>query len=197
MFRALCAHHQDVKIVLYSIWYHRTCRWPSRAQVERRFSQPVQVWWQQAVSKPVWHIPLLCVQWKTPDDGQKNCPKHVEFYSKNKFEKLVHLVVGFIVRMYHDARSPERQNIFFKYLKHNADVPLENKKKGVPKFIRNYVYLLQPQSPVAMLTTLPEVTQCNHRTEICSSRKFYSLTLPTIDVPFPFFFLLWAPLHEL
>jgi len=26
----------------------------------------------------------------TPDDGQGNCPKHVEFYSKNKFEKLVH-----------------------------------------------------------------------------------------------------------
>ena len=21
---------------------------------------------------------------KTPDDGQRNCPKHVEFYSKNK-----------------------------------------------------------------------------------------------------------------
>ena len=36
----------------------------------------------QAVSKPVWHIPLLCVQWKTPDDGQKNYPKHVEFYYK-------------------------------------------------------------------------------------------------------------------
>ena len=44
-----------------------------------------------AVSKPLWHIPLLYVQWKTPDDGQRNCPKHVEFYSKNKFEKLVHL----------------------------------------------------------------------------------------------------------
>ena len=29
-------------------------------------------------SKPVWHKPLLCVQWKTPDDGQRNCPKHVE-----------------------------------------------------------------------------------------------------------------------
>jgi hypothetical protein len=64
----------------------------------------------QAVSKPVWHIPLLCVQWRTPDDGQRNCPKHVEFYSKNKFEKLVHLV-GFIVRIYHDARSHERQNL--------------------------------------------------------------------------------------
>ena len=47
----------------------------------------------QAVSKPVWHIPLLCVQWKTPDDGQSNCPKHVEFHSKNKFEKLVRLTL--------------------------------------------------------------------------------------------------------
>jgi len=30
MFRAPCAHHQEVKIVLYSIWYHHTCRWPGR-----------------------------------------------------------------------------------------------------------------------------------------------------------------------
>jgi len=49
----------------------------------------------QAVSKPVWHIPLLCVQWKTPDDGQRNCLKHVKLNSKNNFEKLVHLVVIF------------------------------------------------------------------------------------------------------
>jgi len=26
MFRALCAHHQEVKIVLHSIWYHHTFR---------------------------------------------------------------------------------------------------------------------------------------------------------------------------
>jgi len=32
---------------------------------------------------------------KTLDDGQRNCPKHVEFYSKNKFEKLVQLVCFF------------------------------------------------------------------------------------------------------
>ena len=51
----------------------------------------------QAVSKPVWHIPFMCAWWKTPDDGQRNCPKHVEFHFKNKFEKLVHLV-GFIIR---------------------------------------------------------------------------------------------------
>jgi len=41
---------------------------------------------------------LLCVQWQTPDDGHKYCPKHVESYSKNKFEKLV-LLVGFIIRI--------------------------------------------------------------------------------------------------
>jgi len=40
---------------------------------------------------------MVCVQRKTPDDGQRNCLKHVEFYSKNIFEKLVHLV-GFIIR---------------------------------------------------------------------------------------------------
>ena len=63
----------------------------------------------------VCHIPLVCVQRKTPYDGQRNRPKHVEFYSKNKFEKLVHLV-GFIVRIYHDAPSPERQNRIIVYL---------------------------------------------------------------------------------
>ena len=36
---------------------------------------------------------------KFPDDGQRNCPKHVEFYSKNKYEKLVHLF-GFIIGIY-------------------------------------------------------------------------------------------------
>jgi len=31
----------------------------------------------KAVYKPAWHTPLLCLQWKTPDDGQRNCPKYV------------------------------------------------------------------------------------------------------------------------
>ena len=35
------------------------------------------------------------------DDGQRNCPKHVEFYSKDEFENLVHLV-GFIIRRHTD-----------------------------------------------------------------------------------------------
>ena len=40
---------------------------------------------------------------------KRNCPKHVEFYSKNKFENLVY-PVGSIIIIYNDARSPERQN---------------------------------------------------------------------------------------
>ena len=51
---------------------------------------------------------LLCVQCWTPDDEQSDGPKRVEFYSKNKFEKSVHLV-GFIIRTYYDARSSECQ----------------------------------------------------------------------------------------
>jgi len=82
-----------------------------------------QVCWQLAsriwteLSSVLILLALLCVRWKTPDDGQRNCPKHVEFYSKNKSKKLMHLV-GLIIRIYHDAPSPERQNLFcFLFLK--------------------------------------------------------------------------------
>jgi len=27
-----CAHHQEVKIALHSLWYHHTYRWQSRAR---------------------------------------------------------------------------------------------------------------------------------------------------------------------
>ena len=50
----------------------------------------------------------VCTVKNSPDDGQRSCPKHVEFYSKNKLEKLVYFV-GFIVRIYHDVRSSEYQ----------------------------------------------------------------------------------------
>jgi len=32
MFRAPCAHYQEVQIVLYSLWYHHTYRWQSGAR---------------------------------------------------------------------------------------------------------------------------------------------------------------------
>ena len=43
---------------------------------------------------------------KCPDDGQGNCPKHVE----NKLEKLVHLV-GFIIR--NNPVSPMKITVFW------------------------------------------------------------------------------------
>jgi len=50
------------------------------------------------LSANVYDIHKCCVySEKIPDDGQRNSPKHVEFHSKNKFEKLVHLV-GFVIR---------------------------------------------------------------------------------------------------
>ena len=36
MFRAPCARRQEVKIVLYSLWYYHNCRWLSHAQPVHR-----------------------------------------------------------------------------------------------------------------------------------------------------------------
>ena len=44
------------------------------------------------------YIIAVCTVKKPPDDGERNCSKHVEFYSKYKCEKLVYLV-GFIIRI--------------------------------------------------------------------------------------------------
>ena len=49
----------------------------------------------------------------TPDDGQKTCPKHVEFYSKNKFDKLVHLI-GFIIRIPSERLSMSIDHLVFR-----------------------------------------------------------------------------------
>ena len=53
----------------------------------------------KAVIKLAWHIPVSNVQWKTPDDGQRNCPKHVEFLDKNKFGKIS-ASVGFVKKKF-------------------------------------------------------------------------------------------------
>ena len=66
---------------------------------------------ERKLSANLYDIYHCCVYSEnTRDDEQRNCPKHVEFYPKNKFENLVHLV-GFIIRIYYDARSPELQII--------------------------------------------------------------------------------------
>jgi len=38
-------------------------------------------------------------QWKTADDGQRKCPKHIEFFDKIKFWKFVGFV-GFIKKKF-------------------------------------------------------------------------------------------------
>jgi hypothetical protein len=41
-------------------------------------------------------VVCMCTVNEIHDDGQTNCPKRVEFHSKNKFEKLV-ILIGFII----------------------------------------------------------------------------------------------------
>jgi hypothetical protein len=36
--------------------------------------------------KPARNIQVPNLQWKTPDDGQRKCPKHVEFYDKTNLD---------------------------------------------------------------------------------------------------------------
>jgi hypothetical protein len=115
-----CAHSQrhTVSFPFSARLFHRV---KSSSEPSRWNYSTVPSWsccCSKAVYKPVWHIPLRSVQCITPDDGQRNCPKHIELHSKVRFEKLVHLV-GFIIRKfvtihdhmsrctvtYHDARS--------------------------------------------------------------------------------------------
>jgi len=59
----------------------------------------------QAVSKPA--VCTVKNSWWWTEELSKTCRVSIQ----NKFEKLVHLV-GFIVRIYHDAWSHERQMLF-------------------------------------------------------------------------------------
>ena len=48
------------------------------------------------ICTPTYNIAVCTV--KTPDDGHRNCPKHVDFCTKNELEKSVH-PVGFVIRI--------------------------------------------------------------------------------------------------
>jgi len=43
-------------------------------------------------------VPVPNVQWKTPDDGQRNCPKHAEFRTRINLE--ISASVGLIVKKF-------------------------------------------------------------------------------------------------
>jgi len=76
-----CAHHQEVKIVLYSLWYHHTYRWPFHAQVERGegglLSQPVH-----GTATYKCDDTRGCIIQFWPLDDEHVCLKHVEAWNK-------------------------------------------------------------------------------------------------------------------
>ena len=73
------------------------------------FSCGIRLAGQKEIKKNLYNIYHCCVySEKLLKMERGTVRKHVEFYSKNKYEKLMHLV-DFIIRIYHDARLPECQ----------------------------------------------------------------------------------------
>jgi len=99
----------------------------------------------------------------------RNCTKHVEFYSKNKFEKLVHLV-GFIIRIYHDARSSECQKVpgVSPVGKCGRCVALTALTTSLCRLFRNSGShkLLQPKGHVLACNGIASIGDCNRMTVV-------------------------------
>jgi len=87
--RSFCTVNTEMVYVIQVCWQLTT-----RIKTELQF-RPEPARKPSANMYDIYHFCVYSA--KTPDDEQRNCPKHVEFYSKNKFEKFVHLV-GFIIR---------------------------------------------------------------------------------------------------
>ena len=64
-----CAHHQEVKIALHSLWYHHTYRWPSRAPVHKTATYRCD-------------DTRGCIMQFWPPDDEHMCSKHVEAWNK-------------------------------------------------------------------------------------------------------------------
>jgi len=153
----------------------------------------------QAVNKTVWHKPFLCVQWKPPDDGQRNSPKHVEFFSKNKFEKLVHLV-GFITRIRYIStdvwNSSSPSNDYWKHIQLTGislglvvmpsvkycGMPNTSRYAAVSRLILlvSFIYHLikKKKDPYNLLIIFKSVLNCHLRTNFRSHSQPHNLTLP-------------------
>ena len=68
-----CAHYQEVKIPLHSLWYHHTHRWPSRAQGERGLSVIKQIDAQNFCSTINLFNASTCTQDMWSSSGSQNC----------------------------------------------------------------------------------------------------------------------------
>ena len=88
MLRALCAHNQEVKVVLYSIWYHHTCRWPSGAQVEKRLKGDIK-----SSNRVFCHITTGC---HNPEEKDNN----LEYFLKNRLTKYIVAIAVYVLIFY-------------------------------------------------------------------------------------------------
>ena len=75
---------------LYNWHWYMSCSFDDSFQARPRWNHAGRAW---KLSWKLHDIPVPNVEWKSPDDEQRNCPKHVEFLDKNKFGKLVRLLV--------------------------------------------------------------------------------------------------------
>jgi len=73
---------------LYIRHWCMSCRFDDSFQARSGWNAVPSWTCLKAVIKPAWHTPVPNVQWKTPDDGQRNCPKHVEFLTEINLGKF-------------------------------------------------------------------------------------------------------------
>ena len=90
-------HHQEYTTAYTAIGQIHQCQttketYQCKNTKEKPYKTKVAIWYKYNIYHCCVYSTRLLMM------GQKTCPKHVEFYSKNKFEELVHLV-GFIVRI--------------------------------------------------------------------------------------------------
>ena len=105
MFRTLCAHHHEVKIVFYSIWYHHTCRWPSRAQVHGTATYRCD------------DTRCCIIQFLPPDDEHivfETCRGINKSYYKTRICALNWLITKIILRCTVSKTSKHAERIFTK-----------------------------------------------------------------------------------
>jgi hypothetical protein len=82
MFRAPCVHHQEVKIVLYSIWYRHTCRMAVRCAGRVRSVQGTATYTMWRYQMP--YNTILTSWW-----WAQQCSKHVEAYNKSYYKTRI------------------------------------------------------------------------------------------------------------
>ena len=74
-------------------------------------------------------MPVPNVQYLTPDDGQRNCPKHVEFRTRINLE--VSASVGLIVKKFvtiHGHMNIKEEKFCFKHTSQTLRHSLDQKK---------------------------------------------------------------------